>query len=102
MNDQLTLADAPNYRRDDLQSAKGAAEGNRPKRGEHRARVLAALKDAGPDGLTDFQIAEAVGLTQPSAGKRRLDLQRLGLVGPRVGVRRLSPSGSPAQVWRAL
>lgn len=46
-------------------------------------------------------LAERVGLQQTSAGKRRLDLLRDGLVKPLVDVRRLSPSGTPAQVWVA-
>jgi hypothetical protein len=48
------------------------------------------------DGLTDF---EYPGLQQTSAGKRRLELQRAGLVED-SGRRRPSPSGSPVIVWR--
>jgi hypothetical protein len=71
-----------------------------------RARCLDALREAGPAGLDDFALAAAVERQQTSAGKRRLELCRQGLVGPLMvdgkQVRRLSPSGTPALVWVAL
>lgn len=69
-----------------------------------RGRYLAArtLLVAGP--CTDFDLADLTGLQQNSIGKRRLDLQRAGMVEPlrnRAGepIRRASPTGSRAQVW---
>lgn len=99
MSDELTLF--PDVRALDPSTSVGAAVENRPRRPKHREMVLAALRDAGPNGLTDFEIGSTVGLQQTSAGKRRLDLQRDGPVEPVVGKRRPSPSGAAAQVWRA-
>lgn len=65
----------------------------------HRARVLATLRSH-PDGLTDFELAECLGLQQTSAGKRRGELRDKGLVED-TGLRRPAPSGSLAIVWRA-
>ena len=60
-----------------------------------RWKVLDALYRHGP--LTDFQHEQFSGLAQTSAGKRRLDLQRLGWV-ERVGTS-VSPHGAAAAVW---
>lgn len=92
----------PDVRATDPSTSVGAATINRPRRANHKALVLDALRAAGPSGLTDFETGAATGLQQTSAGKRRLDLQRDGLVRPLIGERRLSPSGTPAQVWVAI
>lgn len=63
-----------------------------------RSLVLAAL--ATLRQATDFELADATGLQQTSAGKRRLELERAGLVERVVGVTRPAPSGSAAQVWQ--
>jgi hypothetical protein len=60
------------------------------RRGHHERHLVE------DDGLTDF---EYPALQQTSAGKRRLELQRAGLVED-SGRRRPSPSGSPVIVWR--
>ena len=65
----------------------------------HRARVLATLR-AHPGGLTDFELAELLGLQQTSAGKRRGELRDLGYV-ENSGRKRPAPSGSMSIVWRA-
>jgi hypothetical protein len=65
-----------------------------------RARCLAALREAGTDGLTDFELAEKVGRQQTSAGVRRCELVKVGLV-EWSGQTRPAPSGSQARVWRA-
>lgn len=95
---QLTFAD---YRASDPDTSVNAAVTNRPKRSAHKQAVLDALRAAGPNGLTDFQIAEATGIIATSAGKRRLDLLRDGLVRQLVGVTRPSPTSTPAKVWVA-
>lgn len=97
---QLTLADAPDYRALDRDTAVNAAITNRPRRSAHKQMVLDALRAAGPEGLTDFQISEATGLIATSAGKRRLDLMRDDLV-KATDMTRLSPSGTPSKVWCA-
>ena len=93
---QLTL---PLARATDPGTSHGAAAQARTRAPRHREIVLRVLREAGPGGLTDFQIGERCGLQQTSAGKRRLDLQRMGLV-EATGERRPSPSGTPAMVWR--
>lgn len=62
-----------------------------------RAAVEACLR-AHPAGLTDFELCRALGLPdrkKPSAGKRR---QESGATDS--GLRRLSPDGNWAVVWR--
>jgi len=49
-------------------------------------------------GLTDFELAVRMGRTQPSAGKRRLELQRAGLV-EFAGQRRSTGNGGTAGVY---
>lgn len=97
----------------DMETARGAAGIAIGHASEGRRKVLAALLAAGPDGLTDHESAAATGLIQTSSGKRRLELERDGLVRRviwlmpdadddkvlHVPATRLSPSGSPAAVW---
>lgn len=66
-----------------------------------RARCLAALRAAGDEGLTDFQLAAQVGSQQTSAGKRRGELVDAGLV-VKTDRTRPAPSGSAAAVWCAV
>lgn len=114
MSDQLSIDfAAPAARRGDIDTAKRAAVIALHGARNNRALALIALLEAGPDGLTDFELAAVTGVKQSSIGCRRLELQRLGLVEPLVvacepdkraplGVRPLtrpSDSGAPAQVW---
>lgn len=98
-------------------TSRDAATDNRPHRPRDRDRVLEALTAAGQMGLTDFELAEVLTRTGPtigqtSAGKRRLDLLREGLVAPRLVLafdddgtpfltldRRPSPTKSSAGVY---
>jgi hypothetical protein len=70
------------------------------KAGSNRVLALEALRAAGERGLTDFELEAATSIPQTSIGKRRHDLWRLGLV-EKTEMRRPSPSGAPAIVWRA-
>lgn len=94
---QLTL-DSALVRNSDPDTSRDAAAKQTPGR---RARgqwlVLDALARRGP--LTDFEHEAINGLIQTSAGKRRVELQRKGLV-ERTEARRATPSGSTAIVWR--
>lgn len=56
---------------------------------------------ANPNGLTDYEASALAGdIGQSSAGKRRLELERLGFI-ERTGERRRSPSGNGrCGVWR--
>lgn len=64
-----------------------------------RERVLLTLIAAGARGMTDFELAHALGAQQTSAGKRRGELVEAGLV-ENSGIKRPAPSGSAAIVWR--
>lgn len=65
--------------------------------GQHK--VLAALASAGDHGMIDHDHQAVNGLIQTSAGKRRGELTKAGLVID-TGRTRLSPVGSPAAVWK--
>ena len=88
----------------DTQTAAAAAA--LPQSGTQHARVLEAIRQAGPAGLTDLEIAVALGLAENSVRPRRLELSTPGEDGqpPLVvdsGERRETAGGNPAIVWRA-
>ena len=88
-----TLELFPNVRADDPSTSHAAAAINRT---TLRARVEQALR-LNPDGLTDWEIVEALGepdRKKPSIGKRR---QECGAGDS--GLRRLSPDGMECVVW---
>lgn len=94
-------------------TSRDAAIGNLPLRKRDKERVLEALTAAGEGGLSDFELAETLSRTgtrigQTSAGKRRLDLERAGLVAKRLVIgkdltlvpdRRPSPTKASAGVY---
>jgi hypothetical protein len=85
----------------DPDTSRSAAEDARVNSDAHRARALRALREALPDGLTDFELAAATGIQQTSIGKRRGELRDAGLV-VNGGRKRPAPSGSAAIVWMAV
>lgn len=107
MTEQLTL-DA--YRNSDPDTSRLAAADAAVNAGTLRKAVLDVLRMFGPQ--TDFEIATNLRRLdypcagQTSAGKRRLELERAGLVERLIVdgevVRRPAPSGSLAIVWRAV
>ena len=98
--EQISLFASPVTRRDDPHTSWAAAQDAARGADTHRARALAALR-AAPDGLTDFELADRLGVQQTSIGKRRGELRDAGLVAD-SGFRRRAPSGSLAIVWRAV
>jgi hypothetical protein len=89
----------------DTQTAAAAAA--LPRSGTQRAKVLEVIRQAGPAGLTDQEIAVALGLAENSVRPRRLELSTPGEDGqpPLVvdsGERRETSGGNPAIVWRAV
>jgi hypothetical protein len=86
-------------RRSDPETSWMAARGVHVTRDQRLA--FDALEEAGPRGLTDFELGRAIERQQTSAGKRRLDLQRAGLV-EYADRKRPSPSGAQARVWRLI
>lgn len=90
--DQPTLF--PNVRHDDPDTSHIAAA---LERATLRQRVQVALARH-PDGLTDWEITDALGLDahrKPSVGKRRQECAAVD-----TGRRRPSPDGQPCVVWR--
>ncbi len=75
-----------------------AAAAVEPRTGTQRARVLAAIRTAGGDGLTDEEISARLGLSLNSARPRRLELVTARLV---VASGRTRPTlgGGHATVW---
>lgn len=86
------------HRTTDPETARLAAEAAGERLNEHQWLVLASLIEAGRDGLIDHDHEARNGLIQTSAGKRRIELVRLGLV-QWTGRKRRSPSGQLARVW---
>ncbi len=100
MSDMPSLFDAaPVARNSDPSTSWAAAALASTSAQTIRERCLAALKRAGVRGLTDFELAEQVGRQQTSAGVRRHELVKAGLV-EATAETRPSPSGTAARVWR--
>lgn len=106
MPEQLTLdeylAHLPRTRLGDWSTSVAAAAGVKASPG--RLLALRTLADH-PAGLTDFELAVLTGRQQTSIGKRRGELYDAGLVEAATEergeiVKRPSPSGSLAIVWR--
>lgn len=90
----------PGVRHSDPETSHRAWEAQNEVRISHgQLKVLLALRDAGDWGMTDHEHEAVNGLLQDSAGKRRLELKRRGLVDEKTGFKRPSPRGEKAQVW---
>lgn len=100
MNPTLFDIESPMVRRTDPDTSYKAAKRVTVTAGMDRGRALLALADAGPRGLNDFELASRTGKAQTSIGKRRKELQSIGLVERAPIHPRPSPSGSPSIVWR--
>jgi hypothetical protein len=91
------LGDLPyTYRSNDRDTARQAGE--RVNFTEGQRKVFLALAGAGSRGLIDHDHERLNGLIPTSAGKRRLELTQLGLVGD-SGHRRATATGTAAIVW---
>lgn len=78
-------------------TSKLAAEAAEPKALPQMVRYISALCDA-PNGLTDWEAAELLGILHTSVCARRDPLRRAGLIfcnGTRPG-----PDGSANAIWR--
>jgi hypothetical protein len=62
--------------------------------------VLEVIRQAGPGGLTDQEIATRLGLAENSVRPRRLELADAGPIAD-SGERRETAGGNPAIVWHA-
>lgn len=85
---------APGFKAGD--TSKAAAESMAGKAAGLRAKVIAALREAGP--LTVHECAGKLGLSVPSIQPRFSELRELGRVED-TGLRRQNTSGRSAAVW---
>jgi hypothetical protein len=85
----------------DSATSQAAAESIKPLTGEMLLKVLAAIRNAGLNGLTDDEGQTITGLGGSTYRPRRVNLQRVGLVFD-YGVRRKTASGREAVVWFAV
>jgi hypothetical protein len=88
------------YRATDPETARLAAAAAERRLTDNQWLVLRSLVEAGRSGLLDHDHEARNGLKQDTAGKRRGELQELGLVEP-TGERRYTPRRSLAGVYRA-
>jgi hypothetical protein len=83
----------------DPETSHEAAEINHAVRRRDRWEVLRTHYDHAQQGLTDFELANITRRQQTSVGKRRGELRDLNLI-EQTDMRRPSPSGATAIVWR--
>lgn len=88
----------PKARRTDPETSHQAAERMKPLANADRFAVLMEHY-RNPAGLTDFELAGNLGRLQTSLGMRRNELRAAGMI-ETTTMRRPTPSGSPAIVWR--
>lgn len=105
MSGQLDFDSIPPSRHTDPATSRDAASRIATVRERHVDRARVALINAGPSGLTDFELEERTGVKQTSIGKRRKDLVDAGeveMVEDLSGkpVKRPTSTGSLSQVWR--
>lgn len=110
LTEQLTLGA---YRQSDPETSRDAAVDAANNAATLRSRCYDLLKGAGAHGLTDFELVDVYQrryqrpAQQTSLGKRRGELRDAGLVeacktADGSLVKRPSPSGSAAIVWKAV
>src|SRR3990167_5325228 len=80
-----------------VDTERAAARKVAPRTGTLRAKIVEALQQA-PEGLTAYELWDAIGGLQYSVFPRVPELVRAGLVVD-SGERRATPSGSAAIVW---
>lgn len=95
---QPDLFSQPVARTRDPDTSHAAGRDATKRRTEAQEAALRAFR-ANPSGLTDFELSDITGRIPTSIGKRRLELQRAGLV-IATDERRPTPSGSSAIVWK--
>jgi len=95
------MDDVPAYmraRRDDPDTSHGAAERAAEFAGKHKARIFAALRQAS-SGATKDEISRMTGIDPVAVARRMSELANDGLVED-SGLRRPTPTGRSAIVWR--
>lgn len=86
------------HRAHDMDTARAAAQQTSSGLTDQQIKVLQALANAGEVGMLDHDHERMNGVGQTSAGRRRLELQRMGLVID-AGTRR-STGKAKAAVWK--
>lgn len=90
--------DAPGHR--GVDTSIEAADHIAPHTGRLQKLALAAIRDAGENGLTAIELADRLQVDRFSIQPRTSELRRLGLIRD-SGLRRHNPSGIRAIVWIA-
>jgi hypothetical protein len=94
------MTEQPPYQRHS-DTSKAAAESAKLTAREMRARVLEYLRSKFPDGATDDEMQQSLGLNPSSQRPRRIEGVKLGLIRDSK-MRRPTLSGRPAVVWVAV
>jgi predicted ArsR family transcriptional regulator len=92
--------DSPGYRHNAPETSREAAEAIAPMARNHRAQVLAVLKEAYPESRSSDQIAYAIGLSPYIVRPRVSELQAAGKV-ERTDDRAKNNGGRSVVLWRA-
>ena len=98
--DLFSVLDEPPAQRHS-ETSVAAARAIKPDANRYRAMVLAALRRAGADGLTDEEGIAATGIGPSTYRPRRGELVDRGFVQDGGG-KRPTASGRPAVVWIAV
>jgi len=85
----------------DSDTSKAAAVRAEEVAPKDRARVLTYIRGRGREGAIDDEIEVALQLSHQTASARRRELVIANLV-EEAGGKRLTRTGSPAKVWRAV
>lgn len=96
METQLTFDDFPQHRKVDTSIA--AAKSKKPNLARELNMVRDALR-AHPEGLTDYEISQIVGILRTSAGARRVTLRDQYDEVEYTGFKRATDTGRMARVW---
>lgn len=91
-----TYPNAPGHR--NVETSIAAAEALAPKLGRLQRMAVAAIRDAGADGLTADELAARLDMDRWSIQPRTSELKRKGLIRD-SGLRRPNCTGKLAIVW---
>lgn len=83
------------------ETSRNAAKGVLPKAGSQKHMILMLIRQAGENGMTDDEIADATGMDGNTVRPRRGELAEDGLILVLRGRTRKSRRGNDAQVWIA-
>lgn len=102
VTEQLELVPRPIPHQPSSPASKDGADAIEPHVAGLQRKVLTLLQMArrdGRGGLTDQELAEAIGIKQTTVIPRRHELTHMGLVKPAPIGRRRAPSGVRVSVW---